>query len=1302
MTEYLERVELYFTANDVTEDKKVPILLSVIGAKTYALLRSLLTPTAPKDKSFADIKKELESHFEPKPNRAAERYHFRRRRQAPDESIADYVAELHRLTTHCKFDGYLEDELCDQLVCGLRVENIRKKLLAEEDLTFAKALKLALSCEAAERNAQQLKGADSTVQKINAPRPSRKRAPGGGCYRCGLRNHEADKCRFKEATCHGCGKKGHIKRACRSKKGGKPTKWLDTDQQQEGCDDDDLTVFYMDQPTTRPIRVELDLNGQPCELEVDTGAAVSILSEARVNRILPGAQLTQTNVSLRTYTSEKIPVKGKLRVKVRYGQQEKLLTCYVVRGDGPCLMGRDWLKHIRLNWREIGVAMLDTTQSRLKSLLQKYGDVFKDELGTMNSIRAELRVKADASPRFHRPRPVPFALKEAVEKEIHRLEAAGILKKVSHCEWAAPIVPVPKKDGEVRICGDYKVTINGALDVDQHPLPRPDDLFATVANGKVFSKLDLSQAYQQMLLASGSEKYLTINTHLGLYQYTRLPFGVASAPALFQRAMDIILQGITGVICYIDDILISGESDEQHLDRVEEVLKRLAEHGLRVKQKKCEFLKPSVEYLGHRIDREGLHTLPSKVSAIVDAPEPKNVQELRSFLGLLNYYSKFIANLASILHPLNRLLRNDVSWKWSSACACAFRKAKQSLVSSQVLAHYNPELPIKMAADASAYGVGAVISHTYPDGSEKPIAFASRTLSKSQKNYAQIEKEALGLVFGVRRFHQYLYGRKFTLVTDHKPLTTIFGPKKGIPTLAAARLQRWGLVLTAYNYEIEFKPTEKHSNADCLSRLPVEVGKEEAPGDVEVFTVAQVECLPVTAQQLGQATRSDPILSKVWQYTRKGWPDTVRESLKPYWNRRTELTVEGSCVLWGIRVIVPRKLQNQVLVELHREHPGVVRMKSIARSHMWWPGIDKQLEELVKSCDRCQSVKSSPAPAPLHPWIWPSRPWQRIHIDYAGPFKQKMFLIVVDAHSKWPEVIEMSTTSSGRTIEVLRRLFARFGLPEQLVSDNGTQFTSEEFATFTKANGIKHIRTTPYHPSSNGLAERFVQTFKKAMKAGERDGVTLQHQLSNFLLTYRSTPHATTNQSPCSLFLKREVRTRFDLMKPDSQGLVTGKQGQQKLAHDQKAKLRELTIGQDVMARNYRAGDKWMPGTVIGRRGPLSYTVQMKTGAIWRRHIDQLREHIDRADVNSDPTSSDEVASPSCDFGGSSGDDVPENTPVPESGTEDDTRVDAPTEETDETPVVEPVAPQASGSTTRYPTRVRKPPDLYGYEPANS
>ena len=1303
ITEYLERVELYLVANDVPAEKKVPVLLSAIGAKTYALLRSLVTPTAPKDKSFEEIADVLKAHFEPKPIRAAERYYFRRRLQAPGESIAEYVAELRRLSTHCRFDGYLEDELCDQLVCGLRNENIRTKLLTIEDLTFKKAFELSQSYESAKRNAQQLKEASGAVHKVTPQKPSTARRDSQVCYRCGLTNHRADKCRFKEAICYSCGKKGHLKRACRSRKknmkSSKQTNVIDTDQQQQESDDgDSFTVCYMDQTSNRPIHVELLLDGKPCDLEVDTGAAVSIMSEKRVKKVLPGAQLRKTNVSLRTYTAQKIPVKGKLQVMVQYGQQQKSLTCYVVEGDGPCLMGRDWLKHIRLNWREISTTILDTTQSRLKSMLEEHKEVFKDELGTMNSIRAKLQVKENATPRFHRPRPVPFALKEAIEREIHRLEEAGILKKINHCEWAAPIVPVPKKDGSVRVCGDYKVTINEALDVDQYPLPRPEDLFATLANGKTFSKLDLAQAYQQMLLDSESEKYLTINTHLGLYQYVRLPFGVASAPAMFQRAMDIILQGIPGVICYIDDILVTGETDEQHLDRLELVLKRLKEYGLRVKQKKCEFLKESVEYLGHKVDAQGLHTLPSKLTAIVEAPEPRNVHELRSFLGLLNYYSKFIPNLASLVHPLNHLLRHDVKWNWSAECATAFREAKKSLVSSQVLAHYNPVLPIKMAADASAYGVGAVISHVYPDGSEKPIAFASRTLSKSQKNYAQLEKEALALVFGVRRFHQYLYGRNFTLVTDHKPLTTILGPKKGIPPLAAARLQRWALLLSAYRYDIEFKPTGKHGNADGLSRLPVEIPSEnEERTDVEVFNVAQIDALPVTAQQLGKATRSDPILSKVWRYTRTKWPDKMKECLKPYWNRRNELTIEGSCVMWGIRVVIPRKLQSQVLEELHRDHPGIVRMKSIARSHMWWPGIDKQLEEASKSCVRCQAIKSKPAVAPLHPWLWPSRPWQRIHVDFAGPFKGKMFFIVVDGHSKWPEVIEMKSTTSEKTIEILRQLFACYGLPEQLVSDNGTQFTSDEFARFTKANGIKHIRTTPYHPSSNGLAERFVQTFKRAMTAGQHDGKTFQHRLSNFLLTYRSAPHATTNQSPCSLFLKREVRTRFDLMKPDHERQVTAQQALQKMAHDSRAKVREFVVGQDVMARNYRDGDKWTPGVIVERKGPLSYVVQVNSGLLWRRHVDQIRERIGAVTTPAKlttPVSAQAVLSP-FDIGGSDPEHVPDS-PITNERNSDAAPPEEPSDsetvtETDTVPETE------TEPVRRYPQRVRHAPQMYGH-----
>ena len=288
-----------------------------------------------------------------------------------------------------------------------------------------------------------------------------------------------------------------------------------------------------------------------------------------------------------------------------------------------------------------------------------------------------------------------------------------------------------------------------------------------------------------------------------------LSIGVASAQAMFQKAMGMILQGLPGVICFIDDILVSGRTEEEQFFRLEEVLKRLKNYGLRVKKNKCAFLKESVEYLGHKLDASGLHPLSSKVEAIVQAPEPQNVQQLRSFLGLLNYYGKFIKNLATLLHPSNKLVQQNFMWSWSMDCKIAFKRAKQELASSKVLAHYDIKLPIKLAADASSYGVGAVISHVYPDGTERPIAFASRTLSMAEQNYAQLEKEALGLVFGAKRFP--LFVRK-DFHTGYGSMT-ILGPKTGIPSLAAVRLQRWAIVLSAYQYDIEFKRTA-HGNAD--------------------------------------------------------------------------------------------------------------------------------------------------------------------------------------------------------------------------------------------------------------------------------------------------------------------------------------------------------------------------------------------------------------------------------------------------------------------------------------------------------
>ena len=267
-------------------------------------------------------------------------------------------------------------------------------------------------------------------------------------------------------------------------------------------------------------------------------------------------------------------------------------------------------------------------------------------------------------------------------------------------------------------------------------------------------------------------------------------------------------------------------------------------------------------------------------------------------------------------------------------------------------------------------------------------------------------------------------------------------------------------------------------------------------------------------------------------------------------------------------------------------------MKSVARSYVWWPGLDQNIEDLVKGCIPCQSVKSAPPIAPLHPWIWPSKPCQRIHVDFAGPFLGRMFIIIVDAHSKWPEVYEMSSTSTDSTIAILRHVFAAYGLPQQLVSDNGPQFASSEFAQFLKANGVKHIRCAPYHPSSNGLAERFVKTFKQAMKTGEHHGTPLKHRL----LRYRTTPHATTNRTPSSLFLNGEIRTRLDLLKPNCADQVVTKQSQQLHNHDNHAKARDLIIGQQVMTRN----GSWC---IVERQGPLTYSVEVSSGVRWKCHL---------------------------------------------------------------------------------------------------
>ena len=395
---------------------------------------------------------------------------------------------------------------------------------------------------------------------------------------------------------------------------------------------------------------------------------------------------------------------------------------------------------------------------------------------------------------------------------------------------------------------------------------------------------------------------------------------------------------------------------------------------------------------------------------------------------------------------------------------------------------------------------------------------------------------------------------------------------------------------------------------------------------------------------------------------------------RPFQNRKNELSIEDECILWGSRVVVPRQGRARVLEMLHDSHPGITKMKWLARSMVWWPGLDGDLEKQVQTCTSCQEHQRAPAKAPLHPWEWPSRPWTRVHIDYAGPFMGKMFLIAVDAHSKWLEVRSVPSATSFHTIRVLRAIFAVHGLPELLVSHNGSSFNSQEFRIFLKRNGIRQVLTAPCHPASNGLAERAVQTFKRAMKKGATGDV--ETKVARFLFNYRSTPHSTTGQTPAELLMGRPLRTHLHLMKPNTASRVQACQDRQKANHDYHAREREFFQGQSVQVQNVPGDRKWMPGRVAQKSGPLSYKVQLPHDRIIRRHVDHMRAHSENEPTH--PSETEDV--------------LP--FPVESPDDEDDEEMDLPHPQLPGLQVqVPPIDPLAAGIGARRSTRTRKAPD---------
>ncbi|XP_064476854.1 uncharacterized protein K02A2.6-like [Ornithodoros turicata] len=572
---YLERLEFYFTANDITSSDKKRAVLCTQHTSTRNLRLS---------------SENL-------------RFQFGKRDQRPGESVADYVAELRRLSEHCAFGSTLDDMLRDRLVCGLRDESLQRRLLAESNLTFTLAQDKAIVAEYALRETDVYslqKDGVAGGAKPNRTKPKHDSAgqPTSASTKCFRRGgvHVPDDCPFRHAVCHYCKQRGHIVKVCRKKAKARrsPTTQKSSsgrpDGHRRGRGADVYGVFQItaEEPA---VRVSVEVNGQPLEMEVDSGAVCLMVNERTFRRLrLSKHKLQLCELRLRTYSQQELRVLGSATVNACYKGRQERLRVVVVKGAGVSLLGRDWFKALGI---EVKIHRLDAGVKNLGSsttpVLRKYAKVFQPGLGKSKGPPVRVEVEPTAQPKFYKARPVPFALLPKVDEALDKLVEQGILEPVRHSSWATPIVPVVKKNGAIRVCGDYKSSVNPVVRWETYPLPTPEELFSKLSCCSLFSKLDLGQAYQQLTVDKETADLLTITTHRGLFRVTRLPFGVGVAVAIFQRYMEELLQGLDGVQVYLDDILVGGKNEEEHNTRLEAVLRRILEDGVRLNKDKCLF-----------------------------------------------------------------------------------------------------------------------------------------------------------------------------------------------------------------------------------------------------------------------------------------------------------------------------------------------------------------------------------------------------------------------------------------------------------------------------------------------------------------------------------------------------------------------------------------------------------------------------------------------------------------------------------------------------------------------------------------
>jgi len=892
-------------------------------------------------------------------------------------------------------------------------------------------------------------------------------------------------------------------------------------------------------------------------------------------------------------------------------------------------------------------------KSQLSQLLESYKDVFsysEFDLGCTGIVSHEIDT-GDNRP-FKQPlRPQPRAHLPAIDQLLHEMQSQGIIEPCQS-EWASNIVLVKKKDGSIRFCVDYR-KLNTLTRKDAYPLPRIETCLDTLAGAAWYSTFDLRSGFHQVSVSPSDVNKTTFVCHRGTFRFPRMPFGLCNAPSTFQRLMDTVLAGLNFEIClaYLDDIMVYSHDAKSHLERLATLFQRLREANLKLKPSKCHLMQKRVSFLGYTVSQDGIGTDPDKIAAVKDWPTPQNLRQCRAFVGLCQYYRRFVPDFSGIAAPLHALTKKGAHFVWSDECQTAFTRLKEILTSADVLALPREDGMFILDCDASDKAIGAVLSQVQ-DGIEKPICYASQLYDRHQKNYNVTRKELLAVVTFTKKFRQYLLGAPFLVRSDHAALQWLKRTPEPIGQQA-----RWLEILEEFDFTIEHRPGSKHTNADALSRR------------VDQVTVAPQTPDAIVDWPSEQDT--DPSLKFVRNLVAARSPPPTPESIahcsadiKTLCRQLEQLTLTQDGTLCRrferpghptiLQKIVPAARRSEIASELHKGlnggHLGNRRAKAQLQQRYYWPGWSFEVRLAKRRCEQC-SRHQRPRPrhqGPLQPFLT-GEPWERLGIDVTGPHPMSSkgniyVLTVIDHFTKWVELFPMKNQEASTVARILvDRVFCVHGCPLQILTDRGPNFESHLFRELCERLAIDKIRTTAYQPSTNGGIERFHGTMHsmiaKWIAANHRDW---DQKLPAVAFAYRTSEHESTGFTPFYLMHGREARIPADLVygppdteeSPEDDFVATqqatlrdafelareqlGKAAsRRKRQYDLRQRPQPFAVGTRVwcLVPRLRQGRyrKWQsmyegPFVVTRILGPVTYEIRKNPNARpWTVHVDKLK-----------------------------------------------------------------------------------------------